>query len=63
MEKGCISDQTLKYFTYEYKKSTNLGKVNLLPKIHKHLNNIPGRPVISNCAVRTEKRQSFMIFI
>ena len=44
MEKGCISDQTLKYITYEYKKSTNLGKVYLLPKIHERINNIPGRP-------------------
>ena len=44
MGKGCISDQTLKYITYEYKKSTNLGKVYLLPKIHERINNIPGRP-------------------
>ena len=31
--KGCISDKTLKYFTYKYKKSTNLRKFCLLPKI------------------------------
>ena len=33
---GCISDKTLKYFTCEFKKTTNLGKFYLLPKIHKH---------------------------
>ena len=29
--KGCISDKNLKYFTYEFKKSANLGKSFLLP--------------------------------
>ena len=52
---GCISHKTLKYFTYDYKKSTNLGKYCLLPKIHKRLNNVPGRRVISNCGAPTEK--------
>ena len=32
---GCISNKTLKYFTYEFKKATNFGKFYLLPKIHK----------------------------
>ena len=36
---GCISDKTLKYFTYEFKKATNLGKLYLLRKIHKRLGN------------------------
>ena len=31
---GCILDKTLKYFTYEFKKATNLGKFYVLPKIH-----------------------------
>ena len=53
--KGCISEKTLKYFTYEFKNSTNLGKLYLLPKIHKRLENVPGRPVISNCGTPTEK--------
>ena len=43
--KGLISQKELKYFTYEFKKSTNLGKLYLLPKIHKRLSDVPGRPV------------------
>ena len=57
--KGCISEKTLKYFTYEFKNSANLGKLYLLPKIHKRLENVPGRPVISNCGTPTEKVPEF----
>ena len=32
--KGFMSQKELKYFTYEFKKSTNLGKLYLLSKIH-----------------------------
>ena len=45
----------MKYFTYKYKKACNLGKLYLLPKIHKRLFNVPTRPVISNCGTPTEK--------
>ena len=45
----------LKYFTYEYKKATNFGKLYLLPKIHKQLFVVPKRPVIFNCGTSTEK--------
>ena len=31
--KGFIREKQLKYFTYEYKKATNFGKLYLLPKI------------------------------
>ena len=48
---GKISDKQLKYFTYEH----NLGKLYLLPKIHKRLHNAPRRPVISNRGTPTEK--------
>ena len=34
---GCITEKKLKYFSYEYKKITNLGKLYLLPKVHKRL--------------------------
>lgn len=32
----------------------------LLPKIHKRLANVPGRPVISNCGTPTEKVSEFL---
>ena len=46
---GCITE-----------KITNLGKLYLLPKIHKRLENVPGRPVISNCGTPTEKISEFL---
>ena len=58
--KGVISEKELKYFTFEYKKATNLGKLYLLPKIHKRLKNVPGRPVIFNCGTPTEKVSEFL---
>ena len=60
--KGCITDKNLKYFTYQYKKACNLGKLYLLPKIHKRLSEVPGRPVISNCGAPTEKVSEFLDF-
>ena len=50
----------MKYFTYEFEKATNFGKLNLLPKIHKRLHNVPGRPVISNCRSSAEKCSEFL---
>ena len=41
-------------------KVSNLGKLYLLPKIHKRLHNVPGRPVISNCGTPTEKASEFL---
>ena len=32
----------------------------LLPKIHKRLYDVPGRPVISNCGTPTEKASEFL---
>ena len=32
----------------------------LLPKIHKRLESVPGRPVISNCGTPTEKVSEFL---
>ena len=43
-----------------YKKATNLGKIYLLPKIHKRLYDLPGRPVISNCGTSREKVSEFL---
>ena len=59
---GKITGKELKYFTYEYQKAPNLGKILLLPKIHKRLSNVPGRPVISNCGTSTEKFSEFLDF-
>ena len=58
--KGHITEKELKYFSYEFKKSCNLGKLYLLPKIHKSIENVPGRPVISNCGAPTEKVSEFL---
>ena len=55
-----IDEKQLKYFTYEYKKTCNLGKLYLLPKIHKRLHEVPRRPVISNCSTSTEKILEFL---
>ena len=60
--KGLISQKERKYFTYEFKKSTNLGRLYLLPKIHKRLSDVPGRPVISNCGTTTEKASELIDF-
>ena len=43
-----MSSSEFKHFSYNYKKRTNLGKMYLLPKIHKRLQSVPSRPVISN---------------
>ena len=58
--KGSITDKQLKYFLYNYKNATNLGKLYLLPKIHKRLSNVPGRPVICNCGNHTERASEFL---
>ena len=43
-----------------FKKSCNLGKLSLLHKIHKNIENFPGRTVISNCATSTQKVLEFL---
>ena len=60
--RGCISEKSLKYFSYEFKKTSNLGKLYVLPKIHKPLSDVPGRPVISNCGTPTERVSEFLDF-
>ena len=58
-----ISEKGLKYFTYSFKKATNLGKLYFLPKTHKRLSAVPGRPVISNCGTPTEKVVEYLNYI
>ena len=55
-----LTEKQMKYFIYEFKKATNLGKLYLLPKIHKRLHEIPGRPAISNRGSPTEKCSEFL---
>ena len=61
--RNCITEKELKYFSYQFKKTTNLGKLYLLPKIHKRLSNVPGRPVIPTVVLLQKKRQNSLIFI
>ena len=58
--RGFISEKQLKYFRFDFKKACNLGKLYLLPKIHKKMFNVPDRPVISNCGTPTEKVSEFL---
>ena len=44
-KKNLISEKELKYFSYSFKNTSCLGKMYLLPKIHKLLYNVPERPV------------------
>ena len=41
--KKLITEKQLKYFFYQYKKSTNFDKIYLLPKIHTRIDNVTGR--------------------
>ena len=55
--RGDLSSDTLNYFVVEDPK---FARFYLLPKIHKRLHNVPGRPVISNCRFYTEHISSFL---
>ena len=55
--RGDISDKTLDYFLVNNPK---LGRFYLLPKIHKRLHNVPGRPVIYNSSYFTDNISSFL---
>ena len=55
-----INDETLDYFLVNKPK---LGRFYLLPKIHKRLLNVPGRPVIFNSSYCTENYFLFLISI
>ena len=56
-----IREKELEYFTINHKKITYLGKMYLLPKIHKRLHSVPWRPVISYCGTLIEKVSEFLI--
>ena len=50
-----MAEKQLKYFSFAHNKTTNLGKMYLLTKIHRRLFNVLGRPVIFNCGMPAEK--------
>ena len=58
--KSVIQEREKNYFKFNFKRATNLGKLYLLPKIHKGLSNVPGRPVISNCGTPAETVSEFL---
>ena len=58
--KNLLTEKELKYFSDQYKKSTNFGKMYLLPKIHKRIFNVPGHPVIENCGALTEQASEIL---
>ena len=56
-DRGDLDQATLDYLLVD---NPRLGRFYLLPKIHKRLNSVPGRPVISNCGFFTENISAFL---
>ena len=54
---GDLKRDNLDYFIM---KDPKFARFYLLPKIHKRLHNVPGRPVISNSGYYTENISSFL---
>ena len=55
--RGNFSSDTL---NYSLLKDPKFARFYLLPKIHKCLHDVPGRPVISNCGFYTDNISSFL---
>ena len=58
-KRGDLKKGSIKYFEV---KDPKFPRFYLLPKIHKRLNNVPGRPVTSNCGYYTENISAFLDF-
>ena len=56
-KRGDLKRDTLYYFII---KDPKFARFYLLPKIHKRLHNVPGRPVISNSGYYTDNISSFL---
>ena len=56
-KRGDLKRDNLDYF---FIKDPKFARFYLLPKIHKRLHNVPGRPVISNSGYYTENISSFL---
>ena len=54
-----LSADNIKYFIL---KDPEFSRFYLLPKIHKRLEHVPGRPFISNCGFYTESISAFLDF-
>ena len=54
-----MKKETIKYFEV---KDLKFARLYLLPKIHKRLENVPGRPVISHCDYYTENISACLDF-
>ena len=52
-----ITDKNIEYFMIN---NPRLARFYLLPKIHKRLSNVPGRPVVSHVGFHTERISSFV---
>ena len=52
-----ITDKNIEYFMID---NPRLARFYLLPKIHKRLRNVPGRPVVSHVGFHTERISSFI---
>ena len=57
-----ITEKEVKYFSYDFKTTSNVDKSYLLPKIHEQLFNVPGRPGISRYGTLKEKASEFLDF-
>ena len=55
--RGYLPKDTLDYFSV---KDPKFARFYLLPKIHKQLHDVLGRPVISNCGYYTENISLFL---
>ena len=58
-KRGDLKKETIKYLEV---KDPQFARFYLLPTIHKRLNNVPGRPVISNCGCYTVNISTFLDF-
>ena len=59
-DKGMICDENRAYLKPE--KEDKIGRFYLLPKIHKRLYKVAGRPVVSNSGTATEKISELLDF-
>ena len=60
MFKQLLSKNISISFTILKNQPTNLGKMYILPEVHKRLDSVSGDPIISNCGIPTEKAWEFL---